>query len=323
MDKFDRIFKFHSILAGRRTGIEMEDLEARLECKRSTLFRLARQMKDQLGAPIKYDSDRGGWLYEREHDVGAYQLPGLWLSAFELQALIVVRNLLDKLGSGLLNETIAPLADRVDQLIRHRRLNLSEAAVRIRFPALAARDPGDAFQIVGSATLQRKKLWFQYRSRDDDRVTDRTVSPQRLTHYRESWYLDVWDECKQALRTFSVDCISHARVLDEKAHDIPESELDAHFTGGYGIFSGQPDKTAILKFAAKRARWVADERWHPQQQARFLDDGSYELRVPYADSRELVLDILRHGSHVEVLAPEELRIAVADQLAAALRLYGR
>jgi len=321
MDKFDRIYKFHAILATRRTGIDMEDLEARLECTRSTLFRLARDMQTLLHAPIKYDSARGGWVYDREGDVDAYQLPGLWLSASELQALIVIRNLLDRLGGGLLSETIAPLARRIDELIRHRRLNLGEAATRIRFPALASREPGDAFHIVGSATLQRKMLWFQYRSRGDDRVTDRTVSPQRLTHYRESWYLDGWDEEKKSLRTFAVDRVSHARVLERKARDVPEAELDEHLAGGYGIFGGKPDKLAILKFSAERARWVADELWHPQQQGLFLDDGSYELRVPYSDPRELAMDIMRHGPHVEVLSPEGLRFEVIAQLEAASKLY--
>ena len=35
----------------------------------------------------------------------------------------------------------------------------------------------------------------------------------------------------------------------------------------------------------QRARWVATERWHSKQEAGILKDGSYELRVPYADDR--------------------------------------
>jgi hypothetical protein len=32
----------------------------------------------------------------------------------------------------------------------------------------------------------------------------------------------------------------------------------------------------------------ADEQWHPQQAGRFLEDGRYELKVPYSDPRELI-----------------------------------
>jgi predicted DNA-binding transcriptional regulator YafY len=66
---------------------------------------------------------------------------------------------------------------------------------------------------------------------------------------------------------------------------------------------------------------VADEVWHPEQEGRQLPDGSYELRIPYRDSRELVMDILRHGAHVEVLEPESLREEVKKELAKTLDRY--
>ena len=78
----------------------------------------------------------------------------------------------------------------------------------------------------------------------------------------------------------------------------------------------------MLRFTRERARWVADERWHPGQTGQFLTDGRYELRIPCRDSRELVMDILRHGPEVEVVAPEELRAEVVATLRRALGQYG-
>ena len=71
----------------------------------------------------------------------------------------------------------------------------------------------------------------------------------------------------------------------------------------------------------QRARWVADEQWHPQQQGRWLDDGSYELRIPYREPRELVMDVMRQGASVEVVSPPELRDRVADELRAGASRY--
>jgi predicted DNA-binding transcriptional regulator YafY len=45
------------------------------------------------------------------------------------------------------------------------------------------------------------------------------------------------------------------------------------------------------------------------------------LRVPYANETELVMDVLRHGGEVTVLAPESLRTAVQVQLKAALKSH--
>jgi proteasome accessory factor C len=126
-------------------------------------------------------------------------------------------------------------------------------------------------------------------------------------HYR------AWDEGKDALRSFSIDRIRRATVLDEPALDVPEAELDAHYSTAYGIFGGKADKIAVLRFTPERARWVADEQWHPQQEGTWLADGSYELRIPYRESRELVMDVMRQGAHVQVIEPNALREAVRQQ----------
>ena len=128
---------------------------------------------------------------------------------------------------------------------------------------------------------------------------------------------------RNALRTFAVDRVRHAAQIDEPAREIADAELNAYLTSAYGIFSGKANKTAVLRFSAERARWVADERWHPEQVGQFLTDGKYELRIPYRDERELVMDILKYGPDIEVVGPESLRKQVAEKLRKALELYSK
>ncbi|MBI4207051.1 MAG: WYL domain-containing protein [Betaproteobacteria bacterium] len=323
MDKFDRIYEVDKILRGRRTPISREDLMARLEkCSEPTFYRLIRLMKDHLNAPIEWHPELGGYHYRRDTDGGTYELPGLWFNAKELQALLVFDRLLESLEPGLLGEHLAPLAHRVTELLAHRRLALSEAAQRVRVIGIASRPTGEWFQVLASATLQRRKLHIVYHGRERDKVTERVVSPQRLVHYRDNWHVDGYCELRKGLRTFSVDRVRGARELEETADAIPERELDEYFATSYGIFSGKANKTAVLRFSRERARWVADERWHPQQAGQFLTDGRYELRIPYRDDRELIMDILRHGAEVEAVEPASLRKAVAEQLKPALAQYG-
>jgi predicted DNA-binding transcriptional regulator YafY len=290
-----------------------------MECSRATVFRTITLLQDKLRAPVVFDKEREGYRYDLSQ--GEYELPGLWFNARELQALVTIQRLLEELGGGFLQDHFALLTRRIQELTSKKKLNLSEIATRIRMPALGARPTGAAFEEVVSATLQRKKLEMEYRARTTDRVSVRVVSPQRVTRYRESWYLDAWDEGKQELRTFALDRIGHSRVLEERARNIEEDVLDEHFGSGYGIFSGRADKVAVLSFSPESARWVADEQWHPRQEGRFLPDGRYELRIPFTHSRELVMDILRHGPHVRVLEPEALALEVREQLAQALAQY--
>jgi predicted DNA-binding transcriptional regulator YafY len=293
---------------------------ARLECSKSTLHRAINTLKNHLNAPVVFDANAGGYKYDQSQGQ-AFELPGLWFSANELQALALMRRLLKDAGGGLLEEYLGPLAKRLDELTQHQRLNLGEAAARLRFPALAARPAGEAFNAVTSATLQRRKLWMEYHSRSKDEHSERTVSPQRVVHYREAWYVDAWDESKEALRSFSVDRIRHATILPERARDVSESDLDEHYASAYGIFGGKADKVAVLRFTPESARWVADEQWHPEQKGTWLDDGSYELAIPYRESRELVMDVVRHGADVVVIAPEKLRAEVAEGLRRAVARY--
>jgi len=321
MDKFDRVYAADAVLRGRRAPISRDDLAEKLECSGPTVYRVLHVLRTLLHAPIEFDRVARGYRYRQDAAAPSFELPGLWFSAHELQALVVFHSLLDRLGPGLLGEHLAPLSGRIRELLAHRRLNLGEAAQRIRVLGMGSRPAGHWFGTVASATLQRHRLEIAYHGRERDEITERVISPQRLVHYRDNWYLDAWCHRANGLRSFAVDRVRRAAELKEPARSIPDAELDRHFAGAYGIFAGEPDKTAMLRFAVARARWVADESWHPQQIGTFHADGSYELRVPYGDPRELAMDILRYGSDVEVLEPESLRREIAARLAAAAALY--
>jgi proteasome accessory factor C len=144
-----------------------------------------------------------------------------------------------------------------------------------------------------------------------------------MVHYRDNWYLDAFCHKRQALRTFSVDAIAAASVVEKPCKEVGEEALDRHFASGYGIFAGADTQEAVLLFNPARARWVSRETWHPRQDGKLQLDGSYLLKLPYSREPELVMDILKYGADIEVLAPESLRDAVARQHAEAARVYAR
>src|SRR6266566_2687160 len=63
MDKFDRIFRLHAILASRRTPISLDELKRKLDCSKATVHRTINALKDYLAAPIVFDSERQGYRY--------------------------------------------------------------------------------------------------------------------------------------------------------------------------------------------------------------------------------------------------------------------
>jgi predicted DNA-binding transcriptional regulator YafY len=319
MDRFDRIFALHQILRTRRTPVSRRDLEEKLECSRATVKRLIEDLRDFLGAPVVYDRDRNGYYYDRTGSI--YELPGLWFSSEELFALLTTHKLLAEVQPGLLGPHLAPLRERLDRLLANPRVGNREIARRIRILQMTPRAIETAiFRKIASALVRRRRVRVLYHGRARDETTERWISPQRLVYYRDNWYLDAWCHLRRALRSFALERI-HFVEEGGDAEELTEETLDHYYTSSYGIFSGEPTATAVLRFAAAAARWVADETWHPKQEKRVLRSGEVELRIPYSDPRELVRDILRHGADVEVLAPPELRAEVAGRLRAATALY--
>lgn len=292
----------------------------------ATLKRDIAYLRDRLNVPITFDRERGGWRLDRSAaSVGTqYELPGLWLTADGIHALLTMQHLLANLDAGgLLGPHIEPLIKRLGRLLGSGTPPNAEVARRIRVHTVGARRIHlPHFQAVGSALLRRQRLVIHHHNRGLDAAQEREVSPQRLIHYRDNWYLDAWCHWRNALRSFSVDAIHAVRVLDRPATDVPDHELDETLGAGYGIFAGKHVQRATLRFSKERARWVAAECWHPNQLGRHDAEGRWLLSVPYSDPRELVMDILRHVPEVEVLGPEGLRDELTDRLRKGLRALG-
>ena len=78
---------------------------------------------------------------------------------------------------------------------------------------------------------------------------------------------------------------------------------------------------AEVTYAAEFLRWYGEEAPRTGGGFRELPDGSYELRVPYSSSRELLMDVLRYGPDAEIIAPAPLREEAAISLKLALGAY--
>jgi predicted DNA-binding transcriptional regulator YafY len=323
MERTERFYKIQNLLRSRHF-VSAQDFIAELGISRATFKRDLEYLRERMHAPIVYDRDQQAYRFDPAiADSELWQLPGLWFSAEELQALLTMDRLLGDLQPGVLSELIGPLRKRLRGLLESGEHSAADIARRIKILSMGSRRVAPAhFRTIATAVLTRQRLKLRHQRRQDGEVIDREVSPQRLVHYRDNWYLDAWCHKRQALRTFGLDAIESAAVAPEKdIKEIGEDTLERHFASGYGIFAGTATQDAVLQFNAGSARWVSRETWHPEQIGTPQLDGTYLLQFPYAQEPELVMDILRYGPDVLVLAPESLRKAVAAKLRAAAKLY--
>lgn len=320
MDRLERFYKIDQLLKSRG-AVSFAELQNALGVSRASLKRDLEYMRSRFNAPIEYDRAANGYRFGKPRSGPRYELPGLWFSADEAHALLTMQTLLAELQPGLLEAHVKPLQERLQAILggapawetvksRIRVFQPERRSGRIEF-----------FPVVAKSVLTRSRLWIRHYSRRDDRETEREVSPQRLVHYRGNWYLDTFCHLRNDLRSFAVDAIRGAELREGRAKEIPARELDEHLGAGYGIFSGAKVQWAKLRFTPEAARWVSAQEWHPRQRARTEADGSYVLELPYAADRELVMEILKYGREVEVLAPPSLRAAVAEDLHKAAARY--
>lgn len=322
MDRTERFYKVDQLLAEQKVAT-FEQIQDILGVSRATVKRDLQYLRDRLNAPIVFDRFAGGYRFEQASRYAPkYELPGLWFNSSEIYALLMMQSLLEGVQPGLLGSHIAPLQTRLKSLLGSQDDAPEDIARRIRILHAAKRRADNRyFELIANALLKRRRLVIRHWNRAADTETEREVSPQRLIYYRDNWYLDSWCHLREEIRSFAVDAIRHARTLESKARDVPRRQLDEVVAAGYGIFSGAAVEWAKLKFSPEHARWVAAEQWHTDQKSAYDGDGNYLLEIPYSNPTELVMDILRHGSGVEVVGPARLRAAVKKELAAALKRY--
>jgi len=317
MDRTERFYKIDQMINDRQL-VPFKDLQDGLEISRATLKRDLDYMRNRLNAPIVWDRELGGYRFDKVSPQigGQYELPGLWFNSSEVHALLTMQHLLANVDpGGILTPHIQPLMARLNALLGSADNTAEEIRKRILIVGQGKRHMKiEHFERVGSALLRRKRLVIRYFARGTGETTEREASPQRLVHYRENWYLDAWCHMRDELRNFSVDSILRAEVLEKKAKDVSRTSMDEVLGSGYGIFTGKDVQIAKLRFTPERARWVAQESWHPHQKGTLESDGSFVLELPYADDRELIMDILKFGAEVEVLGPAALKKRVKAEI---------
>lgn len=316
MTRTARVYKIEQLIKNRG-HVSRHELIEELEVSHATLKRDLEYLRDRLGAPIEYDRFVNGYRFGAGFRGERHELPGLWFSERELYALLMANQLLGELDAeGIISRHLQPLLERIHQMLGGEgdaaqwlldRVKIARPARR----AVAAR----FFERVGEALVKRRRLRMTYLTRRRGETSEREISPQRLVHYRNTWYVDAWCHSRDRLLRFALDAIEAAEVSDTKAKTVSLRQLRAAMDGGYGAYAGARAHWVTLRFAPQAALWVSREEWHPRQQGEHLADGSWRLKLPYTDPTELAMDILRHAGEVTIEADTgEVALRVGERL---------
>ncbi len=326
--KFDRIYKAHQLLKGSRYPITKKQFQEKLanhpeedEVSPDTVEKTLRSLCKIYGAPLVRETleDRTvRWSYPK----GSYELPGLWFSPEQLAGLLLLEQALEQMQAGFLADYLGTFKTAIKTLLGKSGQGLEITGCIKLLHYGKRKNQYEHFSTVAQALLNKQKLSINYYSRKrGEHTPNREVSPQRLILYRDNWYLDAYCHNRKELRQFAVDCIEYAEIKSQLAKQLDNKELDKFIHQTYGIFYTPLNDWAVLRFSAYQSRWIKNEVWHPEQKGYFLEDGRYELTVPFGDKTELMREILKYGVDVEVVSPEFLRKEVIQVLQTTLDQY--
>ncbi len=170
----------------------------------------------------------------------------------------------------------------------------------------ATGDDSEVAQVVSRAIAEDRLVELEYYKENEDVFSERRVEPYQLLNGQEGWYLHAFDPERDAPRSFRLDRIRTATMLDEEFEPRPGIEPDVH---GWPRTGEVPaSRAARVWVSPERARWAREDRRVVEE----LRDGAVIVEVHYAGDDWLVREILKEAGDAVVLEPDEARLAVLD-----------
>jgi proteasome accessory factor BC len=177
-------------------------------------------------------------------------------------------------------------------------------------------DDSEIARVVSRAIVSNRLLRIDYYKENEDEFIERTIEPYKLANGQEGWYVHSFDLEKDRPRSYRLDRIREATVLDEKFERRPGIEPDVH--GWLATGEVPSSSRARIWVSPERARWEREDHRVVEE----LVDGAVIVERTYASHDWLARELLKAAGDAVVLEPEEARQAVleaAEQLAGAVR----
>jgi len=273
-------------------------------------------IRRRLGLSLRHDGE--GYYFER-----LPRLPALQYTFSEALALLLAVQAAQQV-SGIGSAELAAAVARLEASFPPEFTPLLRQAVSQPVSTARREHRQQMLLLLNRALIEGRKVHMVYETRSrGGEVSERVVRPYHVVPYVRSWQLIAHCERRDEVLMFKVDRIQEATLLEERYRIPDDFNLDDYMGATWGLMRGEAGEPAdvVLRFGPEAGRWVAEEYWHPSQQAEEQPDGSVLFRLRVAVTPEFVNWLLYYGSRVEVLAPASLREWVVEEHKRAVEVY--
>jgi predicted DNA-binding transcriptional regulator YafY len=294
-------------LEGARRGLTAAELRDTIEseCSPRTVYRDL-ELLLEIGFPIT--NDAGKWRF-LESGEGSWVVP---VNPTEVMALMLTEDLLAPAEGSWVAEPLVRLRARLSAMMTPtsrrycaelRRSNIATVFGAGRYGAKRAE-----IEAIHEAVEKQQRLRIRYRSPGKDAET-RRIDPYCTWFASGRMYLVAFCHTAEDIRTFAVQRVATAEVLDESFDPDPTFDPAAFTRKGFGVFHG-PSYRVIVDFYQRVAHLVRERRYHASQEVSDRGKG-VRLTMEAAGLPEIAAWVAGFGGDARPVAPPQLVAEVA------------
>lgn len=163
---------------------------------------------------------------------------------------------------------------------------------------------------MSQAIREDRVVEIDYWTESRGAITKRRIEPHLLVNAQDAWYVVAYCRRAEGQRTFRLDRIRSAVLLDERFARRPEIVA----SGPYMPWGAHPQpgetvaQSASVWCSPGLARWMLEKH---RSRERFAD-GSVLVEIPYASEEWLVKELLKYQGDAVLFEPVALRRTVAE-----------
>lgn len=280
---------------------------------RRTIMRDIEFLRDRYEAPLEYSLERKGYYYTDP----TFMIQNVLLTEGDLFTISTIMPLMKQYQNTPLANAFGSIMGKVSEMLPQTVsvdpcfLNDDVSFISDPLPEIEQEVFNDIFKAVKTHHV----LQFEYKGNAHQNFQVRKVDCYRVLCQKGNWYVFCYDYDKKDYRVYALSRMKNIVFTGEQFTIPKDFNIDEHVDLSFGIWANkEPPVQYELHFGPELNTYIAEREWHKGQEMIQNDDGSVNLLFMSNQKQQILSWVLSFGSNVEVIQPEELKLAIKEEI---------
>ena len=175
---------------------------------------------------------------------------------------------------------------------------------------------------VMEAMTENLEVVMEYHKYTSEESETLTIWPYAVKEFAKRWYIIAYCKEREDIRVYGLDRVRGMEVTGKKFRMKSGFDVDELFATSFGIYlPGGKGQTITFRCSESEAKFLRDLPIHSSQEEIKKDGDNVIFSIFVCPDKNLIMEICKHGSRIEILSPAEVRESVKEALTDALAQY--